>query len=345
MTLRALAVAASLVALVPLGHADAAPAPSGRIAYSEYRDEDWRLMVMRADGTGATRAYDGFWSMDPDWSPDGRWLAFSGYERGVRYGNAQILVMRSDGTGVRRLTTLPGYKRAPSWSPDGRHIVFSVIVEAARVGGAGPVGPSYAETCELRVVEVATGKERTLHSFGALAYETGRWTTLYGECPLFPSWSPRGDLIAFNQVTAAYTDGAGAVGQEIRLIRPDGTGLRRVGDGVVGFGPKWSPDGSRLVFTAQPRDAAGSAVQVVNVEGNGREVLTPEDYDAHFATFSPDGRHVLFQGVGPGDSRAQIYRIPATGGKPLQLTRGSRHHIHPDWTGGSSSAGRTGTAR
>ena len=330
---RVVAVAAVLLVAAVSAPAVAVPAASGRVAYSEFRDDTWRLMVMRPDGTGARRAYAGEWSLDPDWSPDGRWLAFSGYERHARYGNAQILVMRRDGTGVRRVTSLPGYKRSPSWSPNGRELVFSVLVQAPGIGTGGVPG-AYAATCELRVVDVVTGKERTLHAFGTVAYDHAGLASLYGECPAFPSWSPLGDLIVFNQVTNAYTTAPTAAPEAILVIRPDGTGVRRLADGVAGFAPKWSPDGRRLVFTAPLETGSQrSAVHIVNADGTGREILTPDSYDGHFATFSPDGREVLFQGFGPGGRPAHLYRVPAIGGTPVQLTRGPRPHVIPDWTG------------
>lgn len=55
----------------------------------------------------------------PTWSPDGQWIAFTR----IQDQQANIMVMRSDGTEVRQLTTT-GAESAPAWSPDGTHIVF-----------------------------------------------------------------------------------------------------------------------------------------------------------------------------------------------------------------------------
>jgi TolB protein len=68
---------------------------------------------------------------EPAWSPDGQLMAFTSTRD--RNGetcfhecrvNGEIYVMRSDGTGVRRLTSDPADDRSPTWSPDGRHIGF-----------------------------------------------------------------------------------------------------------------------------------------------------------------------------------------------------------------------------
>jgi TolB protein len=49
----------------------------------------------------------------PAWSPDGKWILFSS----KRSGNAEIYLMASDGTNVRRLTDNPAKDFWPSWQP------------------------------------------------------------------------------------------------------------------------------------------------------------------------------------------------------------------------------------
>src|SRR5919109_3028056 len=82
-------------------------------------------------------------------------------------------------------------------------------------------------------------------------------------------------------------------GSDVRVITPNG---------VDGFGPRWSPDGSKLVY--QERDAAtqelGTLV-VVDVATGERTTVTdlkPERADAGWwvsPTFTPDGEEILFQ--------------------------------------------------
>jgi TolB protein len=58
-----------------------------------------------------------------DWSPDGRSILFVSGRDQTAQGYDDVYVMRTDGSGVRRLTHQRAY--TPAWSPDGKHIVFS----------------------------------------------------------------------------------------------------------------------------------------------------------------------------------------------------------------------------
>ena len=66
-------------------------------------------------------------SSDPEWSPDGQWLAYSG-RLGDRRG---MMIARADGTGKRFLTALentnsplPTTGKIMAWSPDTRQIAY-----------------------------------------------------------------------------------------------------------------------------------------------------------------------------------------------------------------------------
>ena len=97
-----------------------APKP-GKITFESYRDGNYEVYVMNADGTGQmnlTNNPAGDWF--PAWSPDGKRIAFDPN----RDLNFEVYVMNADGTGQVNLTNNPAEDLAPAWSPDGNRIAF-----------------------------------------------------------------------------------------------------------------------------------------------------------------------------------------------------------------------------
>ncbi len=104
----------------------------GRLAVSVLRDGNWDVWVYDLERDVATRitfgeAYDA----DPEWSPDGRWIAYASEVDGVD----GVFRKRTDGTGEAEVLLEPGKYTFPaphSWSPDGRHLAIQVAGEGGQ---------------------------------------------------------------------------------------------------------------------------------------------------------------------------------------------------------------------
>ena len=116
---------------------------------------------MDADGTNADifTAFDfgdQNYRASPDWSQDGRQVAFQ-----TRIDNRfQIFTMNLRDRQPRQLTS-EGQNEEPSWAPDGRHLVFV----SSRSG-----------TRQLWILDTESGRLRQLTQAGS---------------PRLPAWSPR----------------------------------------------------------------------------------------------------------------------------------------------------------
>jgi TolB protein len=96
------------------------------------------VFKMNPDGTGVVKlTHSGAFNADPGWSPDGRKIAFDSDRRNGAQ-RTEIFVMDTDGSHVRRVSTLPEaalYDLAPRFSPDGRRIVFTRYISECAAAG------------------------------------------------------------------------------------------------------------------------------------------------------------------------------------------------------------------
>ena len=93
---------------------------SARIAF--YSDEgNEGIVVMNADGTGATALEINHPASNPDWAPTGERIYYAGDRGDV---DSEIHRINADGTGTKRLTRRSGPDQSPSVSPNGRRIAY-----------------------------------------------------------------------------------------------------------------------------------------------------------------------------------------------------------------------------
>ena len=141
---------------------------------------------------------------EPSWSPSGGELVF---DRQLGGQNEALLTIRPDGSGLRRLTNLPGEQRSPTWSPDGKEIAFEWWTPAGL--GLYLIRPDGTHLRRLTTAAVPQGRPAwspdsrhllVIDQHGAagarvsvIEVETGRVSTV-GTVPsgaANPSWSSR----------------------------------------------------------------------------------------------------------------------------------------------------------
>lgn len=264
------------------------------------------------------------------WSPDGRWIAFSGRLDG-RDG---LHAVRPDGSGGRYLAAVQGTNspltfegRAIAWSPDSARIAFVSATpgpETEAASGDPVVITRYLYKPDASEGDTRFNDNRRRHVFlvelaggqpRALTPASGP----YEEHSI--DWSPDGAEILF--VSSREPDPDVFYNPDLFAVRvADGTVRRLTATESAEYQPRWSPDGKRVLFLGTRRGLTDlettmedNHVWTIDADGsNRRELGAALDNRQAEASFSPDGAFVYFTAQERGNVR--LYRVAAAGGRP-----------------------------
>ncbi len=225
----------------------------------------------------------------PDWSLDGRYLAFTsfvngpsqifihnlknGQERHVIYkgvqispvwsptrfelaaslsitGDQEIYLLTGEGKMIKRLTDSRGIDVDMAWSPDGKKMAF-VSNRSGRP--------------QIYIQEIDSGRVQRL--------------TFEGNYNTQPNWSPKGGMIAYSSMA----------GGEINIFVIDVDGNNPIqltynqGDNEA---PSWSPDGSLIVFSSTREGK--SRIYVMTAFGTDQRRLLTLPGEQSYPRWSPN---------------------------------------------------------
>jgi Tol biopolymer transport system component len=207
--------------------------------------------------------------------------------------SGEIAYLRRDKTaagvfyGSGRAGPKGGDLRTPSWSPDGAQVVYSRVIvkrtpEPVKIWSRNPKFDQY----------------------------TTAW---------LPAYDPSGEHLAVTKMSADGKTTSLFVVDEGKPARPI---LEQKG---LILGPAWSPDGKQIVVgagsftsfldfdsgTKKPMDPVngGAQVGIVNADGSGFHLITSGNSNNAFASFGPDGKHIVYRTAGPDADGLRIMNL------------------------------------
>jgi Tol biopolymer transport system component len=267
------------------------------------------IFLVRPDGTGRHRiASDAARSqVHPDWSPDGKQLAFVAETAADR---TELWVVNADGSDGRRLFSCDAPCNEvyyPDWAPDGRSIYFGLDADASadappttfrfvrydlatanativleRKDGASAeqprISPDGTQVVYTRFREVGADGAGSAIFVADLKGGRERKLTEWELFGAHPDWSIQ-DLIVFNTRDLGVFQDTTAPAN-LYTIAIDGSELSQ----LTTFGssdtratqPRWTPDATGIVFTQVDGSGFGQRrLAFINADGTGRDWLTP----------------------------------------------------------------------
>jgi Tol biopolymer transport system component len=191
-----------------------------------------------------------------------------------------------------------------------RAIIALLCLVALDVAAAGTARATQPGTNGLIAFQIESNTGSEIY---VLDPDTGgmRQVTDLGDATT-PDWSPDGHWIAFSLHEC-----------RIAMIRPDGTGLRRIpsrSPGGCETDPAFTPDGRHLVYERYNAVNDDDAIWIMRTDGGGRRRLgTGPQGGAATPEVSPDGKTVTFLSWDREDLTA-IYAVAIDGGSVWRVT-------------------------
>jgi eukaryotic-like serine/threonine-protein kinase len=237
----------------------------------------------------------------PRFSPDGKVLRFTLLDPKTNLNS--LWEVAADGTGLHSL--LPGWNKSSSdccgsWTPDGKYFVFQSEQDGRANIWATREQAGLFRKSSPKPVQLTVGP-MNLHS---------PLPSLDGKRLFVVGVQPRGELVRYDMMTRQFVPFLSGISAE-----------------HVDF----SRDGQWMAYNTYPE----ATVWRSKLDGSQRLQLTFLPMRATQPRWSPDGKHIAFQGRAPGRPW-KIYLVPAEGGAPQQLMPGERNELDHSWLDGNS---------
>ena len=201
--------------------------------------------------------------------------------------------------GLRQFTFRGGLQREAAWSPDGQWVAYT---------------SDAAGSSDIWIQRISDAQTARVSSSPAEDSQ--------------PSWSPDSQRLAFR----SERDGGG-----IYIVGARGGPERRIAE--FGYRPKWSPDGTLVLFASSGHFGGSTRIYLVGADGGTPRLLRPDVLSAVTiadAEWKPDGTGVSIWGRAGGGWT--FLTVPIDRGAPVVSSRDAA--LNRQIAGGQLTLGR-----
>jgi len=263
-----------------------------------------------------------------------------------RTGSKEVWSMDYDGAGQQQLTHMRSLALSPRVSPDNARVAFSgltmdsqrtpswqILMYSLDLGrlvsfphfGGGNYSPAWSSDGARLAFSSSMRGDPEIFSTDANGGGPKRLTAFKGS-DVAPVWNPKTN----GQI--AWVSGRNGLPQ-IFIMDADGSNVQQITSEGYAVSPSWSPNGQLLAFSwirhYGPGAPGGQDIYIMDVASRQFVQLTHDARVNDFPSWSPDGRHLVFQSNRKGAD--QIWTMLADGTHQQQLTSEGRNS-QPNWS-------------
>ena len=242
----------------------------------------------------------------PTWSPDSKWIAYmSDYDGDEQWDI--FLVSPKTGQVVNLTNTREIAEQNPAWSPDGRYLAYMVK-------------PKTSSVFEIDVYDTVLRDVKHM--------TTG---TAKDRMNVAPIWSADGKFIVYTQEQSKGTDSNIFLVDFANHVAGAKSTLLTPHDGEKTFAANdVSPDGKHVLITSNAANGYDN-VGLLEIATKKTHWLTQDKWEIQGASFSPDGKTLLYTANVDGNMEIYSYDIPTAKSRALPLPQGL------NWPSGNAS--------
>jgi len=176
-----------------------------------------------------------------------------------------------------------------------------------------------------------TGLASEIHILGLNPFGTNPVKINAGNVSRSPSPSPDGSQIVF--AVSQPNQLGGGIQNDLYIVNRNGLNMRWLTRmSGVEDSPKWSPDGTKILFHGAVDDR--NDIYTINVDGTGLFNVTASTpaamTDRQTPAWSPDGSKVAF--IGAVNGQHKVWVVDADGSNARQVTTDAGFDVTPTWS-------------